>query len=274
MSIKVVFIYLMVFCTTMIQWWVKTYNNCVFHNHVESRCVSCLMISITRATKRQKKKSARVSIGRKWVMISNSIWVRVKTVKKARALVTDRTPVAAIPRDTIPFSHLYMDVIGPLFDKAELIYCLVLTVDVRGFRLLSLWGILTTKAVCDALIQVFSFVGVSSVIISSHSPIYCHLNLTFSKAFNTVHHSSLLHKLAHLDLPDHIYNWLSDFFYNHSHCTLFYDQQSSLLDITARDSPSDLPPMSLQQEISPQLFLEILYVNLLTILIWLYQPTM
>ena len=70
---------------------------------------------------------------------------------------------------------------------------------------------------------------------------YCHLNpsyvivisLDFSKAFDTVRYSSLLHKLAQLDFPDHIYNWLADFFYNHSHCTLFHDQQSSLLDIIA-----------------------------------------
>jgi len=67
---------------------------------------------------------------------------------------------------------------------------------------------------------------------------YCKLNLTlfisldFSQAFDTVCHSSLLHKLAQLDLPNHIYNWLSNF-YNDSHCTLFHNQQSSLLDITA-----------------------------------------
>ena len=48
-----------------------------------------------------------------------------------------------------------------------------------------------------------------------------------------VRHSSLLHKLAQLELPDNIYNWLNDFFDHHSHCTVFRDQQSSLLDITA-----------------------------------------
>jgi len=36
-----------------------------------------------------------------------------------------------------------------------------------------------------------------------------------------------------LDLHDHIYNWQTHFFSNHSHCTVFHDQQSSLLDITA-----------------------------------------
>ena len=57
-------------------------------------------------------------------------------------------------------------------------------------------------------------------------------SLDFSKAFDTVRHSSLLDKLAQLDLPDNIYNWLNDFFDHHPHCTVFRDQQSSLLDIT------------------------------------------
>ena len=59
------------------------------------------------------------------------------------------------------------------------------------------------------------------------------ISLDFSKAFDTLQHSTLLHKLAQLQLPDHIYHWLNDFFCNHSHCTMFDNQQSSLLDITA-----------------------------------------
>jgi len=59
------------------------------------------------------------------------------------------------------------------------------------------------------------------------------ISLDFSKAFDTVRHSSLLRKLAQIKLPDNIYNWLNDFFDHHSHCTVFRDQQSSLLDITA-----------------------------------------
>jgi len=59
------------------------------------------------------------------------------------------------------------------------------------------------------------------------------ISLDFSKAFDTVRHSTLLQKLSQLDLPDHVHNWLTDFFSNHSHCTVFRDQQSSLLDITA-----------------------------------------
>jgi len=59
------------------------------------------------------------------------------------------------------------------------------------------------------------------------------LSFDFSKAFDTVRRSTLLQKLAQLNLPDHIYNWLTDFFANHSHCTIFRDQQSSLLGFMA-----------------------------------------
>ena len=55
----------------------------------------------------------------------------------------------------------------------------------------------------------------------------------FSKAFDTVRHSTLFHKYANIDLPNFIYNWLECFFRIHSHCTLFENQLSDLLDISA-----------------------------------------
>ena len=62
----------------------------------------------------------------------------------------------------------------------------------------------------------------------STEPYVIVISLDFSKAFDSVRYSRLLHKFAQLDLPDHIYSWLANFFYNHSHCTVFQDQQSSL----------------------------------------------
>lgn len=67
----------------------------------------------------------------------------------------------------------------------------------------------------------------------TNEPYVIVISLDFSKAFDTVRHSTLLQKLAQLDIPDHIYNWLADFFYNHSHCTIYHDELSCLLDITA-----------------------------------------
>ena len=73
----------------------------------------------------------------------------------ARALVKDRIPISVIPRDPVPFAHLYMDVIGPLLDRTEYRYCLCL-IDSHArypfaFPLISL----TAKAVC--LLQVCGF---------------------------------------------------------------------------------------------------------------------
>ena len=43
------------------------------------------------------------------------------------------------------------------------------------------------------------------------------ISLDFSKAFDTVRHYTLLQKVAELDLPDHVFNRLVDFFEGHSH---------------------------------------------------------
>ena len=43
--------------------------------------------------------------------------------------------------------------------------------------------------------------------------------LDFSKAFDTVRHSTLLDKTSNFPLPDHAYNWLVDYFQDHEHCT-------------------------------------------------------
>jgi hypothetical protein len=59
------------------------------------------------------------------------------------------------------------------------------------------------------------------------------ISLDFSKAFDTVRHSTLLEKLAQLDIPDNVYNWLVDFFSGHSHCTVYRGQTSTLKSITA-----------------------------------------
>jgi Reverse transcriptase (RNA-dependent DNA polymerase)/Endonuclease/Exonuclease/phosphatase family len=59
------------------------------------------------------------------------------------------------------------------------------------------------------------------------------ISLDFSKAFDTVRHSTLLEKLAQLDIPDEAYNWLVDFFGGHSHSTVYRGQTSTLKSINA-----------------------------------------
>ena len=65
------------------------------------------------------------------------------------------------------------------------------------------------------------------------NPYVAVISLDFSKAFDTVRHSTLLEKLAQLNMPANAYNWLVDFFSGHSHCTVYRGQTSTLKDITA-----------------------------------------
>ena len=83
---------------------------------------------------------------------------------KARELKKDRVPITVIPRDQIPFSHLYLDIIGKLFDNAEYNYCLCIIDSCTRYPFAFPLRSPTAKAVCDCLLQVFSLVGVSKVI--------------------------------------------------------------------------------------------------------------
>jgi len=56
--------------------------------------------------------------------------------------------------------------------------------------------------------------------------VYVHSS-DFSKAFDTVRHSTLTNKLARLELPYSIYNWAVDFLENHAHCSKYAGEISS-----------------------------------------------
>ena len=59
------------------------------------------------------------------------------------------------------------------------------------------------------------------------------ISIDFSKAFDTVRHSTLLEMLVQLDIPDQVYNWLANFFTGHSHSTVYHGQQSTVQMINA-----------------------------------------
>jgi len=71
---------------------------------------------------------------------------------KARALVKDRVPISVIPR--VPFPHLYMDIIGPLFKYGEYKYCLCLVDSHTRHPFAYPLRSATAKAVCECLIDV------------------------------------------------------------------------------------------------------------------------
>jgi len=84
----------------------------------------------------------------------------------------------------------------------------------------------STTAALIALLQTISDMLISQPYVRLFA-------LDFSKAFDTVRHSTLLEKLAKLNLPDEAYNWLKDFFDDHSHCTQFAGEISPLIGIIA-----------------------------------------
>jgi len=57
--------------------------------------------------------------------------------------------------------------------------------------------------------------------------------LDFSKAFDTVRHATLLRKVATLNIPDAVYNWIVEFFSGRSLCTRYGGSTSALVDISA-----------------------------------------
>jgi len=65
------------------------------------------------------------------------------------------------------------------------------------------------------------------------NPYVAVISLDFSKAFNMVRHSTLVNKLAELDLPEYLDNWLVAFLSQHTHCTDYNGQRSSMNKITA-----------------------------------------
>lgn len=59
------------------------------------------------------------------------------------------------------------------------------------------------------------------------------LSFDFTKAFDTVRHSTLMEKIASLNLPDNIYNWICDFFCGRHHFTKYAGQSSTFAPIQA-----------------------------------------
>ena len=78
---------------------------------------------------------------------------------------------------------------------------------------------------CDLRLLSVKIISVTDLL--STNPFVGVLALDFSKAFDTVR------KMALLNVPDPVYNWLVDFFSDHKHCTSFGDSVSAYQPISA-----------------------------------------
>jgi len=65
------------------------------------------------------------------------------------------------------------------------------------------------------------------------NPFVVVISLDFSKAFDAVRHSTLLTKMAELNLSLPVYNWLVSFFDGHTHRTVYNGGVSSTMSISA-----------------------------------------
>jgi hypothetical protein len=151
-------------------------------------------------------------------------------MKKA---ITKPIPKVLAPTTCSDFRPISLTpILSRLFDKAVvriLLYpvftnplCSILFSDQFAFR--------PTGSTVAALISILHHA--TSLLSTNH---YVRIiALDFSKAFDTVRHSTILSKLASLPVDDIFYNWCVNYFSNHSHVTNFNGQTSSMsADITA-----------------------------------------
>jgi len=63
---------------------------------------------------------------------------------------------------------------------------------------------------------------------------YVHVfSFDLTKAFDTVRHETLMNKVAQLNIPDNIYNWIKAFFEQHFHCTRYAGECSTVAAVKA-----------------------------------------
>ena len=107
------------------------------------------------------------------------------------------------------------------------IECDALTVGSSiGVLLISLNVSGSTTAALVALLQ-----KVTSLLESNSYVVV--IALDYSKAFDTVRHSCLMEKVARVNVPNNINNWLTNFFNGHTHSTRYRDPTSDLSEINA-----------------------------------------
>ena len=67
----------------------------------------------------------------------------------------------------------------------------------------------------------------------ANNPYVIVIVLDFTKAFDTVRHSIMLHKMVQLDIPDNVYEWFVDYFSGHLQSTKYGGAESTLKPINA-----------------------------------------
>jgi len=88
------------------------------------------------------------------------------------------------------------------------------------------------QATCSTTVALVSMLAHITQLLSTNTHVHV-LTFDYSKAFDTLSHSSVANTLSHLSAPDSIYNWVLDYLSDRSHATLFQGIISPSATITA-----------------------------------------
>ena len=146
---------------------------------------------------------------------------RIKPIPKVTASVqhSDFRPISVTPVQTRMIERAVV---------REFLYPSFLTPP-PSFAFLDQYAFRPTSSTSAA---VMSLLHTISTLIQSN-PFVTVISLDFSKAFDTVRHSTLMAKMTEVELPVPVYNWPVDFFREHAHRTVFNGEESSTASISA-----------------------------------------
>ena len=120
----------------------------------------------------ERKTRERIRLSFYWPGLQKSVLCHVRSCcncqLRSRPVTTDRVPITPITRADVPFQVMNMDCIGPLDPPSAQghKYCLCIVDNCTRWPSVYLLKSLTAKAVCDALVELFTHVGVPKVIVS------------------------------------------------------------------------------------------------------------
>ena len=177
----------------------------------------------------QKRTCERIRLSFTWPTLTSDCKRYCQTCvacqKRARKTFRDRVPITPIPRAEAPFTHFFVDCLGPILNQpTEYNYCLVLCDSATRWPAAYPLKSLTAKNVCEAMLQLFMITGIPTTISSDNATNFTSkLNREFLKRlgcsprFNTPGHpessglvermvgtlKNMINKVAH----DHPKQW-------------------------------------------------------------------
>jgi len=117
----------------------------------------------------EKRTRERMRLSFTWPTITSDCKQYCQTCaycqKRARKTFCDRVPITPVPRAEAPFTHWFMDCLGPSFNrKVDYNYCLVLCDSASRWPAAYPLRSLSATNVCDALLQLWMITGVPATV--------------------------------------------------------------------------------------------------------------